>query len=53
MLRTSEEDLEKALQDDEFALSFARADIEIDKEIYRCIYSPLRVFWQLYYKVRG
>ena len=43
--------LRECLQDDEFALEYARCLKENDKEIRRCIYSKFKHLWRLRYGV--
>ncbi len=48
-----EKQLEKALEDDQYALEYAKAGELIEKSLKRIYHSPFRLFWRLYYRIRG
>ncbi len=47
------EDLERELQDDRFALQYARYNKRADIAFARQLCSPFRRFWRIYYRLRS
>jgi len=50
-MKTPQQDLERELQDDEYALAYAEADRQSEEIIQRELYSKWRILWRLYYRI--
>lgn len=41
--------LEEKLKDPKYRELYKKADIDAEKELYRCLWSPLKRLWHWYY----